>query len=140
MILASGLLWLQSNSGAGLFGGGTMLFVLLLAIVVIAGFWKVFEKAGQPGWAALIPIYNAYVMLKVVGRPGWWLLLFLIPVVNFVIGMIVAIDMAKSFGQSAAFGVVLLFFLSFIGYLILGFGSARYLGPAASPQTRAAAV
>jgi len=140
MALASSLLLLQ-REGGGLFGGGFMLFILLVAIVITAAFWKVFEKAGQPGWAAIIPIYNTYIMLKIVGRPGWWLLLLLIPLVNFVIALIVAIDMAKSFGQSATFGVVMLFLLSVIGYLILGFGSARYVGPAAAtPQARAAAV
>ena len=140
MTLASSLVLLQ-REGAGIFGGGFVLFCLLLAIVFIAAFWKVFEKAGQPGWAAIVPLYNAYIMLKIVGRPGWWLLLLFIPIVNIAIAVIVAIDMAKSFGQSAAFGVVLLFLLSGIGYLILGFGGARYLGPAAaSPQTRAAAV
>jgi len=57
-------------------------------------FWRVFEKAGEPGWAALIPIYNIYVELKIVGRPWWWLLLLLIPIVNIVILFIVAIDLA----------------------------------------------
>ena len=114
-----------------------MIVWLAIAVVVIIGGWKMFEKAGQPGWAILIPFYNLYVMLKMVGRPGWWLLLYFIPLVNFVIAIIVAIDLAKSFGQSAVFGIFLLFFLAFIGYLILGFGSARYLGPAANPQAGA---
>ncbi len=84
-------------------------------------------------------IYNMYIMLKIAGRPGWWLLLWLIPIVNIVVSVILAIDIAKSFGQSAVFGVVLLFLLCGVGYLILGFGSARYVGPAAAtPQARAA--
>jgi len=120
-----------SNPFAALFGGMAMLFWLAVVVVVIIGGWKVFEKAGQPGWAILIPIYNIYVMLKIAGRPGWWLLLYLIPVVNFVIAIIVAIDIAKAFGQSAAFGFFLLFLLGGIGYLILGFGSYRYQGTAA---------
>ena len=62
--------------------------------------WKVFTKAGQPGWAILIPFYNTYVLLKIVGRPGWWLVLMFIPLVNIVIAIIVAIDLAKSFGKS----------------------------------------
>ena len=88
-----------------------------------------FVKAGHPGWAAIIPIYNIYIVLKIVGRPGWWLILFLIPVVNFVVGILVSIDLAKSFGKSAAWGVVLLFIFNIVGYLILGFGSDQYLGP-----------
>ena len=71
-------------------------------------------------------------MLKIAGRPGWWLLLYLIPIVNFVIAIIVAIDIAKAFGQSAVFGFFLLFLLCGIGFLILVFGHYRYQGPAAA--------
>ena len=98
-------------------------------IFEIAAFWKVFSKAGQPGWACLIPIYNAYIMLKVAGKPGWWLLLFLIPLVNLVIAIIVAIEIAKAFGHGAGFGLGLAF-LGFIFYPILGFGSSSYAKPA----------
>ena len=121
------------NPLAALFGGMAMLFWLAVVVVVIIGGWKVFEKAGQPGWAILIPIYNIYVMLKIAGRPGWWLLLYFIPLVNFAIAIIVAIDIAKAFGQSATFGFFLLFLLGGIGYLILGFGNYRYQGTAAVP-------
>ena len=137
-----GLALLQNDNGAGvlgaLFGSAMMLVWLAIIVVVIAGGWKVFTKAGQPGWAIIVPIFNIYILLKIVGRPAWWLVLYLIPIVNFVVALIVAIDLAKSFGQSAAFGVVLLFLLAAIGFLILGFGSAKYLGPSAtSPQARA---
>jgi len=122
-----------------LFSGPILGAGLLIALVGIVAGWKVFEKAGQPGWAVLIPIFNAYIILKIIGRPGWWLLLMFIPVVNVVTSLIIAMDTAKSFGQSAAFGIVLLFLLCGVGYLILGFGSARYVGPAAAmPQARAA--
>ena len=118
-------------AGAALLGiGGTMVFVMLaIMVVLLAGFWKVFTKAGQPGWAVLIPIYNAYILLKIAGRPGWWILLLVIPFVNIVIAVLVAIDVAKSFGKSPAFGVIMLFLLMGIGYLILGFGGSRYVGP-----------
>jgi Ca2+/Na+ antiporter len=127
--------WLQndgSNAAGAVFGGVMMLFWLAVMVVVIIGGWKMFEKAGQPGWAILIPFYNLYIMLKIAGRPGWWLLLYLIPLVNLVIAIIVAIDIAKAFGQSAVFGFFLLFLLGGIGYLILGFGNYRYQGPAAA--------
>jgi Ca2+/Na+ antiporter len=127
--------WLQnngSNAVGALFGGMAMLFWLAVGVVVIVGGWKVFEKAGHPGWAILIPIYNAYIMVKIAGRPGWWVLLYRIPLVNIVIAIIVAIDVAKAFGQSAAFGFFLLFLLCGIGYLILGFGDYRYQGPVAA--------
>lgn len=105
---------------------------LLIVIVDVVAAWRIFTKAGQPGWAVLIPIYDGYVMLKIVGRPGWWLILYFIPIVNIVIAIIVAVDLAKSFGQSPAFAVGLIL-LSFIFYPILAFGDSRYLGPAAAP-------
>ena len=109
-------------------GVGMMLLIeLVLGVVVIIGMWKVFTKAGQPGWAVLIPIYNMYVLLKIVGKPWWWLLLLLIPLVNIIIGIIVAIALAKSFGKGGGFAVGLIF-LPFIFYPILGFGSATYQG------------
>ena len=107
-----------------------LLFSLAIAVLIVAGFWKVFTKAGHPGWAAIIPIYNLYILLKIAGRPGWWLLLFIVPVVNFVIAIIVAIDVAKSFGKGTGFGVGLAF-LGPIFYPILGFGEATYQGAVA---------
>jgi Family of unknown function (DUF5684) len=110
-------------------GGGIGGIVELLILVVVAiGLWKVFTKAGQPGWASIIPIFNAYIVLKIVGRPWWWLILLIIPFVGFVIAIIVALDLAKSFGKSALFGIGL-FFLSFVFVPILGFGDATYKGP-----------
>jgi len=117
-----------------------LLFWLAILAVCIIAFWKVFTKAGQPGWAAIIPIYNAIILLKIAGRPAWWVLLMLIPIVNIVITLIVAIDVAKSFGQSPVFGVVMLWLLSVIGYLVLGFGSAKYIGPAAASGGSAVAT
>jgi Family of unknown function (DUF5684) len=116
------------NPFAGFLGSGFFVFALAVGVLVFIGCWKVFTKAGQPGWAALIPIYNAYILLKIAGRPGWWLLLFLVPVVNIAIGIIVAVDVAKAFGQSAMFGFFLLFLFGGIGYLILGFGNYSYRG------------
>ena len=78
---------------------------LLIALLVIVAMWKVFTKAGRPGWAAIIPIYNLYIWCKIVGRPGWWMILMLIPLVNIIVGIIVCIDMAKSFGKGAGFGI-----------------------------------
>ena len=107
----------------------------IIFLIVVIGLWKVFVKADEPGWAAIIPIYNYYVILKIVGRPWWWLLLLLIPIVNLIILIIVAIDLAKSFGKDAAYGVILLWLFSVIGYLILGYGDAEYQGPAAQQKT-----
>jgi hypothetical protein len=131
---------LMQNDDAGLIAsivGSTVSCVCggAVFLIVVIGLWKVFEKADEPGWAAIIPIYNYYILLKIVGRPWWWLLLLLIPFVNFVISIIVAIDMAKSFGKDAVYGIILLWLFSVIGFLILGFGDAQYLGPAAAQKT-----
>jgi len=124
---------LLQEAQPGMSGAMLIVVVIMLAVglAVIAGCWKMLEKAGQPGWSILIPFYNAYVLLKVAGRPGWWLLLYLVPLVNIVIAALVAIDIAKAFGQSAVFGFVLNFLLGGIGYLILGFGDYRYQQPKA---------
>lgn len=113
--------------------GGSVLFYLIYLIVVvveIAAMWMMFQKAGQPGWAAIIPIYNTYVLLKIVGRPAWWIILFLIPIVSFIVWIIVALDLAKSFGKGTGFGVASIFF-PYITIPILGFGDAQYQGPSA---------
>jgi hypothetical protein len=110
---------------------------LLIALVVIVAMWKVFTKAGQPGWASIIPIYNLYIWCKIVGRPWWWILLMLIPFVNFIICIILCIDLAKSFGKGVGFGIGLAL-LGIIFFPILGFGSAQYQGPTAgtlAPRT-----
>src|SRR5438552_14131827 len=107
----------------------SMIVGLLIALLLIVAMWKVFTKGGQPGWASIIPIYNLYVWCKIVGRPWWWILLMLIPFVNFIILIILCIDMAKSFGKGAGFGIGLAF-LGIIFWPILGFGSAQYQGPA----------
>jgi hypothetical protein len=106
-----------------------MVGIIYLAIIiaVIAGFWRVFTKAGKPGWAAIIPIYNIIVLLEIAGKPIWWIVLFLIPIVNLVIAIIVSISVAHSFGKSTGFGVGL-GLLGFIFYPILGFGDAQYQG------------
>lgn len=110
-----------------------MVVVIYLAIIVgiVAGMWKMFEKAGQPGWAAIIPIYNMYILCKVGGRPGWWLILMFIPIVSIVIWAIVSSDLSKSFGRGTG-TTVGIFFLGFIFLPILGFGKAEYQGPAAA--------
>ena len=135
---AQALLAQESNYTTSARGPSPIVVIveLLIALFVIVAMWKVFTKAGQPGWASIIPIYNLYVWCKIVGRPWWWILLMLIPFVNFIILIILCIDMAKSFGKGAGFGIGLAL-LGIIFWPILGFGSAQYQGPAA---TRGAAV
>lgn len=114
----------ESAAAAGL-GIGFMLVMLAIAVVIIAAMWKVFEKAGEPGWAALIPIYNIIVLLKIAGRPAWWIVLMLIPLVNFIVAIIVALDVARNFGKGAGFGLGLAL-LAPIFYPILAWSDARY--------------
>ena len=125
----------HGHGGGGLLGSAATsitLVGLIVALLLIVAAWRLFTKAGQPGWAAIIPFYNIYVLLKIVGRPGWWLILLLIPFVNVIVLLVVSIDLAKSFGKVTGFGVVGLWLFSLIGYLILGFGDAQYRGPAAA--------
>ena len=111
-------------------GLGIVFILIVLAIVVflIAAMWKIYEKAGQPGWAAIVPIYNSYILLKIAGKPGWWLLLFLIPFVNIIFAVWTYNMLSKSFGKDEAFTVGLLL-LGIVFFPILGFGDAKYLGP-----------
>jgi uncharacterized membrane protein YoaK (UPF0700 family) len=106
-------------------GPGVTIVWLAIVVLGIAGYWKVYVKAGKPGWAALIPIYNLIVLLEIVEKPVWWLILFLIPIANLIVAIIVGIELAHRFGKSTAFGwgAALLWFI-FIP--ILGFGDARY--------------
>lgn len=117
-------------------GGGLIsnLITLVILAVVLVGLWKVFTKAGEPGWACIVPIYNLIVLLKIAGRPMWWFILMLIPLVGLIVGIIVAIDVAKAFGKGTGFGIGLAF-LPFVFYPILGFGDAQYGG---APKPKAA--
>lgn len=98
-----------------------------VVVLVIAGMWKTFTKAGQPGWACLIPIYNIYVMTQIAGKPGWFILLYLVPLVNIWAAIVVLHGISTKFGQGVGFTLGLIF-LPFIFYPMLGFGSAQYQG------------
>lgn len=133
--MMANILFQFEDDGGGivgaLFSGVGCICWLIVFVLVVAGLWKTFIKAGQPGWAAIIPIYNIYVMLQITGREAWWLILFFVPFLNFVMPIILGIDMAKSFGKDALYGVLLLWLFAPIGYLVLGFSDAQYVGPAA---------
>lgn len=112
--------------------GGVMCLVYVAIIVlVVAGIWKTFVKAGEPGWAAIVPIYNYMIIAKIAGKEMWWGLLMLIPCVNLVILFILCIEIAKRFGKDTLFGILLALFGP-IFWPILGFGSAQYQKPSAS--------
>jgi hypothetical protein len=133
---------------------GVMAIISLAVYVLVAiGLWKVFQKAGKPGWAGIVPIYNIYVMTEIVGRPMWFfiamvagIVLGMIPILGFLFGLaalvlwfMLVLDLARSFGKDAGFAVGM-FFLSFIFIPILGFGDAKYIGPAAQGETKEPAI
>ena len=125
-LAGTALVPLQSNGG-GL--GGILFLVVWLAIIVavVAGTWKAFEKAGEPGWAAIVPIYNVYVMIKIGGNEWWWLILLFVPVINVIAILKISIDVAKAFGQGLGFGLGL-WLLAFVFWPLLGFGDYEYQG------------
>lgn len=105
-----------------------LIMPLAIVILMIAAQWKVFTKAGQPGWACLIPIYNIYVMTQIARKPAWWLaMILLVPIANIVFGIMLLNGISKAFGKSEGFTAGLIF-LGIIFWPILGFGSAQYEG------------
>ena len=106
---------------------------IIVFVLSIVAMWLIFKKAGQGGWKALIPIYNIYTLCKIADGNGWKFLLFLIPIVNIIYGIMLTFRLAKSFGKGIAFGFGLLF-LNTIFMLILAFGGAQYVGPKGQPR------
>ena len=101
-----------------------LVFMVAMMVLMIASMWKVYAKAGQPGWAALVPIYNIVVLLQIVRKPMWWIAMFFIPFANFIFLILLYLELAKAFGKSGGFAAGLIF-LGFIFFPILGFGSAQ---------------
>ncbi|MFH0907867.1 MAG: DUF5684 domain-containing protein [bacterium] len=120
-----------ANSAACAVGSGILLIYFAIIILMIVALWKVFSKAGEPGWAAIVPIYNVIVLLKVAGKPWWWLLLMLIPLVNIVMFILTYIALANSFGKGGGFAAGLIL-LPIIFLPILAFDSSQYQGAAAA--------
>lgn len=109
-----------------------IVFYLILVVVMIAAQWKIYEKAGFPGWSAIVPIYNIYILTKIIGKPAWWIALLLIPGVNIVFLIWMVNLLSKSFGKTEGFTVGLIF-LGIVFYPILAFGDSKYQGPAGDP-------
>lgn len=129
----------EAAAGIGIFMLVFLVVMLAIAVLTIIGMWKCFSKAGRPGWAAIIPFYNAYIIIDIAGKPSWWIIWFILPVlpipfinsilsiVLLVFEFIILIEFARKYGRSAGFGVGLVL-LSFIFFPILGFGSSEYIG------------
>jgi hypothetical protein len=122
----------QSYDGVeqGIFAAlGAFMFVYFaILLLIIISMWKIFEKAGKPGWAAIVPIYNIIVLLEIIGKPVWWIILILIPFVNFFVLIYMSHLLSKAFGKDVVM-TILLIFLPFVGYPMLAFGDAKYGGP-----------
>jgi uncharacterized membrane protein YhaH (DUF805 family) len=128
MLSTRALLFFQEGElPTGAAAGMGIFAVLYVAVLVLAfaALWKIFTKAGKPGWAALVPIYNIIVLLEIAGKPAWWVVLLLIPFVNLIVGIVVAIAVAKNFGKGTGFGLGLAF-LGFIFAPMLAWGDAQY--------------
>jgi hypothetical protein len=124
------------------FGTGMMIFQWAILIFAIVVNWIIFKKAGQPGWAILIPVYNIIVNLKVAGKPTWWVVFYLlfpivlIPIVGIIIWSILILvitilvkhGISRHFGQGAGFTVGLVF-LGIIFKAILAFGKYEWKKP-----------
>ena len=117
---------LQSSDTASVISGSVVaLFQLLLAVVQIAGLWKIFTKAGHAGWKAIIPIYNFYIMLQIGENAWWWLPLLLVPIVNLYAVYKINAGVARAFGRGIGFGLGLTF-LGILFYPLVGFGDYQY--------------
>lgn len=102
-----------------------MVLFLALAVVMIASMWKIFTKAGRPGWAALVPIYNTLQLIWTSGKPWWWFLLMLIPFVNIVVLVVVYYNLCKAFGKGVGY-TLLLIFIPIVGFPMLAWGNTTY--------------
>jgi hypothetical protein len=115
----------SGDAGTGIVGSALW---LVITVAMIVALWKLFVKAGRPGWASLIPFYNTIVLLNITGRSGWWFLGMLVPFLNFFVIIRLIFDLARVFGRGIGFGFGLLFLFP-IFLLILAFGDSEYLGP-----------
>lgn len=126
-------------SNAGLFdtnpaaAWAIIIFAILFILLMIISLWKIFTKAGKPGWAAIVPIYNIIVMVQIGKKPGWWAAIILLagiipiagPIVALVFNIMLTVAIAKNFGKSGGFAAGMIL-LGFIFYPILAFGDAKY--------------
>lgn len=106
-----------------------IIFFLLILSIIFISLWKIFEKAGKPGWKGIIPIYNLIVLLEIVGKPWWWIFLMAIPTLGFIWTIWTWNLLSKSFGKSEGFTVGIIL-LGIVFLPVLAFGNSKYIGPA----------
>jgi hypothetical protein len=126
--LKTGGLFMEQQVQTGFEGiaYGYLFIWLIIILIMIISLWKIFEKAGKPGWAAIIPIYNLIVLLEIVEKPLWWIVLYLIPCVSLIAHILVSIELGKKFGKDTGWSIIFLVILSIIGYPMLAFGDSQY--------------
>ena len=112
----------MTNSPADYIGG------LIGYVIYVIALWPVFVKAGRPGWGAIIPIYNIYLLVKIAGHHGAIVILYFIPIVNLITAIVVAVGVGRAFGKGGGFSFFLLWLFAIIGYFIIGYGSSKYVG------------
>lgn len=115
----------EYSTGGGAFGFLFTLIYLAVLVLILVGTIKVFIKAGRKWWEALIPFYNMYVYVIILGRAWWWFLLMFVPIVSWIVAIILVFDLAKAFGKSSLYALGIIFF-PFVFIPVLGFGSAEY--------------
>jgi len=120
----------DSSFNDALFSLPVILISLAIGVLMLVAVWKVFAKAGEPGWASLIPFYNTYVEFRMAGYNPWLFLLLLVPVVNIVLALLVSYKIGETFGKGPVFNIVWMVLFPVVGWLILGFGDAQYRRPA----------
>jgi hypothetical protein len=103
---------------------------LALGAIMIISMWRLYTKAGRPGWASIVPFYNQIVMIKIIGRPLWWFAMMFVPFANIVFSVMIMLEFVKSYGKDTWFGVASLFF-PYVIFPIMAFDkNIRYVGPA----------
>ena len=124
----------SNEAAAGMMAALGVIFIIaaIVGLIIIIAFWKIFSKAGKPGWASIIPIYSSIVLLEIVGKPIWWIILLLIPGINLIMMIIILHRLSVSFGKDIGMTLLMLF-LPFIGFPVLAFGDAKYTAPVPAP-------
>ena len=112
----------------------TVVYLIIMIFLIIVPMWKLFAKAGQPGWASIVPIYNLYIMTLIAKKPAWWMIvIMLVPVLNIIFGIMLLHAISTNFGKEVGFTIGLIL-LPIIFIPFLGYGSAQYNPPADPAQ------
>jgi Family of unknown function (DUF5684) len=129
VVIAPGEARIRSDAGSAKVAVVFITACFIASFILVAGYWRLLTKAGKPGWAILVPIYNAIVMQQISGKPLWWIFLYLVPGVNIVIAVICTFALAENFGKGKGYGLGMLF-LPWVFVPMLAFSDAEFVGTA----------